>query len=129
LSNALTDGKTSLVYDTLSRWLTNPLGPRSKPWLLLFHRAALAHLEALVKARNTAGVNTFLQQITRTAPTLETERIIHQVIEKALPLGAEDTALAQTLFLLAAAELQVNDFQTILRERPFAQRLRSGWRG
>ena len=39
-ADAINEGKAGIVYEAISKWLANPLGPVGMKWVELAHRAA-----------------------------------------------------------------------------------------
>jgi hypothetical protein len=122
-SDAAADGKAGLVYDTLSRWLANPLGPQGMKWVEVTHRAALANMDALVKARDIPGVNRFLESIQKADPGVEVSRIVPRLVEMALPLTVLDTDLNLTVFLLAVNYLEGDVLRRLISSQKFVSQL------
>lgn len=122
-NDAIRDGKAGLVYDTLSRWLANPLGPVGTAWVELTHRAAIAHVDALIKARDVRAVNRFLESIHLASPGVEVSRVVPRLIEMALPLSLTDEDLNLTLFLLAVNYLDSDVLRRLIASERFTARL------
>jgi hypothetical protein len=112
LDETLAAGQIELVYDTLTRWLGNPMGPQGHNWLQLAHQAILARMDQLGNNGDVAGINAFLIDIQRANPGLEVSRVVPRLIELALPLSLRHQPLAQTIFLLAMNYL---DLDVVLR--------------
>ncbi len=119
---AVRDGKASLVYETLARWLGNPLGPVGMAWVEVTHQAAVAQMDALVKARDVRAVNRFLEAIHRASPGAEMSRVVPKLIELALPLSLADEELNLTVFLLAITSLDNALLRTLLAVERFTAR-------
>lgn len=123
LSDAIAEGKAGLVYETLSRWLANPLGPVGMTWVDLTHRAALAHMQTLVDARDSKAVNQFLEAVHRADAGVEVSRMVARLIEMALPLTVRDADLSLTLFLLAVNYLESDVLRRFLSSQRFTAQL------
>lgn len=112
--DAVRDGKTQLVYETLARWLGHPMGPQGREWIQLAHRAALAYVDQQGKAGDTEAMTAFLRQIPNAEPGVEMERIVPRLVEIALPLSLKQKELAQTTFLLAISHLESDVIMRLL---------------
>ena len=126
LDEALSEGKAQLVYDTLKRWLANPLGPEGVDWIKLSQRAIVARMEELTKAGDTAAMNTFLEEVHKAAPGVEISAIVPRLVELTLPFSGRDVALAQTIFLLAVNYLDVDVVTRLLNSPKFTAQLPKG---
>ncbi len=106
MREALADGKIEIVYQALSGWLANPLGPQGMEWISLTQAAALAHTRDLVEAGDSAGVRAFLRQLHDSAGgQIEMSTVLPDTIALAQPLMERDPELADTLFILGAQYL------------------------
>ncbi len=123
LNDALKDGKAALVYETVARWVANPLGPHSEVWTGLAQHAGLLHLEALVKAGNLEAVRAYLQGVQRATPGADTGKAVPRIIELVLPLTGRDDQLATQIFALSCAHLDTAVLSRLLRTRGFVARL------
>jgi hypothetical protein len=119
---AIPTGKAGIVFDAISRWLATPLGPVGKEWVELAHRAALAHMDGLVTARDLPGISTFLEGIQKANPGIEINKVVPKLIEMALPLSIQNRDLNTTVFLLAVNHTDAD----ILRKLIGAQRFIAG---
>ncbi len=122
-ADALAEGKAGLVFDTLSRWLANPMGPAGAPWVDLTHRAALMQFDALVKAGDAGAMTRFLEQVHEMDPGVQMSRIVPRMIELALPLSVKDKKLAETVFLLAVHYLDIEVLRRLLGGKPLIAQL------
>lgn len=125
--DAIQEGKAGLVYETCSRWLSNPLGPVGMKWVELTHRAALAQADALAKARDVKGLNNFLEHLQRADAGVEISRVVPKVIEVALPLTLLDRDLNLTVFLLAVNYLDSSVLSRIVANQKFTAQLPAGF--
>ncbi|NWG16435.1 MAG: hypothetical protein HXY41_07345 [Chloroflexi bacterium] len=123
LSEAVAEGKARMVYDTLSRWLANPLGPVGTAWVEVTHRAAIARMDELVKARDVKAINEFLETLHHASPGVEISRAVPTLIEQALPLSVMDADLNLTLFLLAVNYLENNVLERLISAQKFTAQL------
>jgi hypothetical protein len=121
--DAIKEGKSLLVYDALSRWMANPLGPTGTHWVDLTHRAILAHMHTLVQKRDLKAINAFLEQIHRANPGLEIGKIIPRVIEMVLPLSVLDRDLNLTVFLIAVNYLESDVLRRLISAQKFTAQL------
>lgn len=121
--DAVRDGRVALVYETLSRWLANPLGPMGMGWVDVTHRAAAAHMETLVKARDVRAVNKFLEEIHHASPGIQVSRVVPRLVELALPLSLTDEDLNLTVFLLAVNYLESEPLRQLIGSEKFTARL------
>lgn len=123
LGDAVAEGKARMVYETLSRWLANPLGPVGTAWVELTHRAAVARMEELVKTRDVKAVNNFLETLHHASPGVEISRAVPKLIELALPLSVLDADLNLTLFLLAVNYLENDVLERLISSQKFTGQL------
>ncbi|MBI5668323.1 MAG: hypothetical protein HZC41_09975 [Chloroflexi bacterium] len=122
-NDAVSEGKAGLVYDTLSRWLANPLGPVGTGWVDVTHRAAIAHMETLVQSRDVRAINRFLEEIHHASPGVQVGGMVPRLIELALPLSLTDEDLNLTVFLLAINYLDSDRLRNLLASERFTARL------
>ena len=123
MTEALDDGYTGLVYQTLTRWLSNPLGPHTYEWAELTHRAVLAHMDQLGGGGRCGSDHQFFCRSRGYGPSVGINRIVPRLIELALPLSLRHQPLAELLFRLSMNYL---DYEVIIRllESPrFVERL------
>lgn len=123
LGRAIGDGKSRLVYDALSKWMANPLGPVGTAWVELTHRAALGHMEALVQKRNLKEINRFLETLHLASPGLEISKIVPRLIEMTLPLSVHDLDLNLTVFLIAVNYLESDVLRRLISAAKFTAKL------
>src|SRR5690606_34406095 len=105
LGQAVDDGKPGMVYDALTRWLANPLGPHGEDWSQLAQRAATRQMEALVQAGDVEGVTAFLEAAHEAHPGIDIAQAVPRLVETALPLAVNHKPLSETTFLLAVNTL------------------------
>ena len=122
-ADAINEGKAGIVYEAISKWLANPLGPVGMKWVELAHRAALAHGDALVKAKDVKGVHTFLEQIQDADPGVEISRVVPKLVEMALPLTVLDRDLNLTVFLLAVNYVDSDVLRRLITSQKFVAQL------
>ncbi len=122
-TDALPDSKAGLIFDTLSRWLANPMGPVGNAWVELTHRAALMHFDTLVKSGDIVGMVAFLERVHEMDPGVQMSRIVPKMIEMALPLSVRDQKLAETVFLLAVHYLDIEVLRKLLGGKTFVAQL------
>jgi hypothetical protein len=123
LEDALEDGKGDIVYETLERWLEDPLGPHTGEWVELTHRAAIAKMELLAKAGDAESANRFLNELHQAGPNMESSRVVPRLFEMALLLSVQNKTLAQTLFLLAVDYLDSDRLNRLLNAKPFISQI------
>ncbi len=123
LSEALQNGKAHLIFETLLRWLSNPLGPSGRIWIDLIHQAALAYVEELLARRDMRAVHAFIDRAIATDESLSIGRIVPSLVEKLVPLIQVDKTLAERLFILAAYHLETERLRRLLTSKIFVQEL------
>jgi hypothetical protein len=121
--DAINEGKAGIVYEAVSKWLANPLGPVGTKWVELAHRAALAHADKLVKSRDVTGMNTFLESVQNADPGVEISRIVPKLVEMALPLTVLDRDLNMTVFLLAINYVDSDVLRRLVSSSKFTAQL------
>ncbi|MCU0513957.1 MAG: hypothetical protein MUE40_15480 [Anaerolineae bacterium] len=114
MHSAVAEGSAALIFETLCRWLENPLSPQGPEWVTLLHTAALGDLETLIAAQDTAGIAAWLDAVNRLEPTMGLERISRRVIEGVVPLAAADSTLSPRLLLFVITHLPAADAQRLL---------------
>lgn len=125
LSNAIEDKQAGAAAHMLLRWLGGGYKLKDpENWSALANRAIMTRVEELAGNQDTNGLNTFIVGLHSIEPSLHTERFIPKVIETALPLAAKDAALAENVFILAAAHLNTSTFRRMLEMKPFTDQLR-----
>ncbi len=124
---AIQEGKAGIVYDALARWMSNPLGPTGLKWVELTHRAALGHMDEMVKARDLKGIHAFIDSIHHAEAGLEISRVVPKLIEMAIPLTILDQDLNITVFLLAVNYLESDVLTRMLRSQKFSTQLPPGF--
>jgi hypothetical protein len=122
-SDAINEGKPEVVYEAISKWLANPLGPVGMKWVELGHRAALAHMDAMVKAKDLKAINNFLENIQKADPGVEISRIVPKLVEMALPATILDRDLNLTVFLLAVNYVESDVLRRIISAKKFTEQL------
>lgn len=120
---AIKEGKSMLVYDALSRWMANPLGPTGTHWVELTHRAVLSHMQTLVQKRDLKRINAFFEQLHRESPGLEIGKLIPRLIEMTLPLSVLDRDLNLTVFLIAVNYLESDVLRRLISAQKFTAQL------
>src|SRR5262249_52856657 len=120
---AINDGKAGIVYEAISKWLANPLGPVGMKWVELAHRAALAHMDTLVKAKDVQGTNRFLESIQKADPGVEISRIVPKLVEMALPMTVLDRDMNLTVFLLAVNYVDSDVLRRLISSQRFTAQL------
>ena len=123
LQEALVDGKIELIYNTLVRWLGNPMGPQGREWIDMAHQAALAYMDQLGKDGDMQAINTFLTDVQSVDPGVEINRVVPRLVEMALPLSLRHQPLAQTIFLLAINYLDVDILLNLLKSPRYVVQL------
>ncbi|MFN8372984.1 MAG: hypothetical protein U0694_08910 [Anaerolineae bacterium] len=119
MANALREGKTQLIYETLFDWLEDPAGPQGMKWVELLHRAALIQLDSLVKSGDSAEVNEVLARAVRSDAAVSMNKILPKMIELSLPLTTRDAALALNVMGLAIQYMDNEGLRQLLAARPF----------
>jgi hypothetical protein len=123
INQALDDGQAWLLYDTLTQWMSNPLGPDGAEWIELTHRAALTRLQELVDADDLDEINELLRSLQEAAPGVDIGRIIPEVVRRAVTVCARDAILAENLFLLALKHLNDDWLLNLLDNEDFRVQL------
>ena len=122
-SAAIEAGKGPLIFQTMVRWMSNPLSPQGPEWISLTHEAALAELDSLVADHDIPSINDYLDDLQSLDASLLIGRIAPRIVGALLPLTAEDEDLAARLLLLSMTYLDPERFKRLLSVRHFAQKL------
>jgi hypothetical protein len=123
MMDALNDGRSDLVFETLINWMSNALGPEGRSWVDLTHRAALLRLKSLIEQRDLEGINQFLVELQGIGPAVAIGEVIPRVMEMTLPFSVQDAAIAENLFLLAVRHLSDKTFRKLMDTRTFQEQL------
>ncbi len=123
LGQAVDEGKPGMVYEMLTRWLANPLGPHSEAWPQLAQRAAIAQMEGIVQQGDTEAATAFLEAAHEAHPGVEIGQGVPRLVELALPLAVNHKPLAETTFLLAVNYLDIEFVQRLLKSKKFVAQL------
>ncbi|MCB9453343.1 MAG: hypothetical protein H6672_18075 [Anaerolineaceae bacterium] len=123
MQEAINEGKTELVYNTLARWLANPLGPQGTRWVDLVHQAAQSRMDNLVADKDVEGVMKFLGMVHEADPGIEVHRMVPRLIEQALPLSMQHRDLSETIFLLGVHYLDADTLRRLISSERFGAQL------
>jgi hypothetical protein len=124
IEEALTAGThTGAIFRALLDWLNIGGGFEGMLWAEQTQRAAKLNADALVKAGDTAGLATFLDEVATAPPTAEVGVVLPHLIEKSLPLAPKDAALAREVITLAAAAYPADKLLRLLTERDLVAQL------
>ena len=122
-ADAINEGKAGIVYEAIAKWLANPMGPVGMKWVELAHRAGLAHMDSLVKAKDVAGTSKFLESIHNADAGVEVSRIVPKLVEMALPMTVLDRDLNLTVFLLAVNYVDSDVLKRLIASQKFVAQL------
>jgi DNA-binding transcriptional ArsR family regulator len=132
LTKTLSDDTADLIYETLLRWMNNPLGPQGTQWVNLTHRATLIYLQGLVNDSYTEDIIDTLKELQDAGPTLRIDELTPKIIKLLLPLSYRDAQIAENLFLLGVRHLQNDPFHQMMSLDRFRSQLNPqierGWR-
>ncbi|MCB9457295.1 MAG: hypothetical protein H6671_15020 [Anaerolineaceae bacterium] len=123
MQEAIRDGKAELIYNTLARWLGNPLGPQGTRWIDLVHQAAQSQMDSLVLHHDIEGVMKFLGTVHEAEPGIEVHRMVPKLIEQALPLSMQHRELSETIFLLGVHYLDADTLRRLISSERFGAQL------
>ncbi len=112
--DAIQNGKATLIFQTLARWLENPLAPQSPEWTDLLNRAALMDLRDIVQAKDTESLKDFIGELQNMQSAHLINRIVPKVIEVSVPLASEDAKLPSQILLLGMTYLDRAAFQKLM---------------
>jgi len=111
---AINKGKGAMIFQTLVRWMANPLAPQGPEWIELMHKAALAELKELAEEQDTNGMIAFLDNVRSIDSSMMMGKIAPEIIETAVPLVERNIALSTRLLLLAMEHLDDEAFRLFL---------------
>lgn len=112
-------GEHDLVYETLVRWLANPMGPQSRAWTGLLGSSGLSVLREIVEDEDTESALEFLQEMQNVGATLPLGEMIPEVVRIISPLSERDAAISQQLFFLAMRFLDDGQLSRLLSTPSF----------
>jgi hypothetical protein len=118
-----TGSNSEAVYDALVNWIGRPDGVTGLFWIELAQRAALEHADALVRARDAAGMGAFIQRAASAPPAAQINVVMHQILERALPMALQAPALARIVFAQAARAFSGERFYRLCTEVDFLRQL------
>lgn len=116
MTDALDDGRSALVYDTLKRWLNDPLGPSGMEWAQLLQRSAQMYHESLLRSGDIEKIHDFLDDLHSLSFTLQMSEIVPRVIQTSLPLMNSNPDIGRKLFRLSAEYLPGEDLLRLLSQ-------------
>jgi hypothetical protein len=122
-NRAMAEGKASFVFQTLAKWLENPLAPQSQDWIDLLNKSALLELRDIVQNRDTESLKLYLNDIQHLQGTTLVDRIVPKVLEVSLSLVSEDAELPSQVMLLGMSFLDKSGFQKLLTSPNLAKYL------
>lgn len=113
-TDAVQNGKASLIFQILAHWLQNPLSPQTPEWVELLQRSALLELRDIVQGRDAESLKYLLSDLQRMESAHTVNRIIPKVIELSIGLASEDAQLPSRILLLGMTYLDRATFQKVL---------------
>ena len=123
MNAAVDDGNAEVVYNALNQWLANPMGPYGDEWTQLIHRAAVGHMETLLKEKDVEAVTAFLESVHEAHPGVEIGQVVPKLVEMTLPTAATNKQLAETVFLLAVNYLDTEVIKHLLQSKKLVTQL------
>jgi len=123
MSSALDEGLAWLIYDTLIKWMDNPLGPQGQQWVNLTHRATLEYLKQMIEDHELDEITTILRELHVVTSAVNIEAIVPQIVKIVLPLAYIDAQIADNLFLLGVKYLAVDPFRQLMNMDKFRSQL------
>ncbi|MEQ8671836.1 MAG: hypothetical protein RLP44_05175 [Aggregatilineales bacterium] len=122
MQEAEAQGEHELVYETLVRWLANPMGPQSRAWTSLLGSSGLSVLKEIVEDDDAEDALDFLQEMQNVGATMPLGEMIPEVVRIIAPLSEKDTAISQNLFLLAVRFLDDAQLSRLMSTPSFMSR-------
>lgn len=123
MNDALKEGKAGVIYDTLLRWMSNPLGPQEPEWVTLVHNAALSYLQTLIDESDFEGIHEFLLGVEEASPAVAMVRIVPKIVEKLMPLALHDSGLAEKLFVVSSLYMETDFLKKLLATASYVAQL------
>jgi hypothetical protein len=93
MDDAVVEGQSWLIYETLVKWMSNPLGPEGVAWVKLTHRAALTYLEELVDDNAADEINEWLQHLQSAGSGVAIGQMSDQIVRRVTPVASQDAIL------------------------------------
>lgn len=122
-ATAITEGDAQLVYETLARWLTDPLGPQGPDWLNLMHQSLLKYLDGLVEEQALEEIGAMLDHLAQFGEALGVARLTPSLIHKLVPILNYEPALAKRLLNLGFTHLDNNQLKHLLETKALAKHI------
>ena len=123
MNTALDDGSAWLIYETLIKWMENPLGPQGHQWVSLTHRATLEYLKQMIEDHELEEITTILRELHFATSAVSIDSIVPQIVKIVLPLGYIDAQIAENLFLLGVKYLPTDPFRQLMNMDKFRAQL------
>lgn len=123
LRDSLSQGHAEGVYELVSNWVSDPLGPDSDGWIDLVRQAAVASMEAIVSDGDTDEVRDFLSDVHHRGPAIHAEQFAGKLVDIAMPLAVLDEVLAKSVFSVAVAYLSSEALASLLSSKGYVKRL------
>lgn len=119
LETAIEKGAGGDVYDLVSKWLADPLGPKGQRWVDMSHKAARTYFQDMVNVGDTAEIMLFMNDVDAAGVSVGASKLMPQLVQMSLPAATKDPKLARRVFVYAARQLPIEDFEKLLTNRAF----------
>lgn len=120
---AIQDGNAQLVYETLVRWLADPLGPQGAEWLGLMHQALLQYLDLLVEEQALDDINAMLDLLAQSGEALGAAQLTPALIQKLMPILDYHPLLGRRLLVLGFKYLDNEQLRWLLGAKALAKQM------
>ncbi len=118
MEGALHEGKAYLIYDTLLKWMSNPLSPQGQEWVNLTNQAALTTLDEILIESQHDDVVDFVERVEHVPQGVTVGQIVPQLISRLLPLVEQNGEIAMPLLRLGMQHLDPKAFNQLMLSAP-----------
>lgn len=123
LQQAFLNGAAGDIFDLLTQWLKNPLGPQGAHWVKLTHESAETYLNDVLDDGEIEEAILFLKDVDRAGVAVMADKVMPRLIEVALPVAVMDKAFANTLFLMATKHHDRDGLRALLTNAQFMEQM------
>ncbi|MEM6529721.1 MAG: hypothetical protein AAF653_15585, partial [Chloroflexota bacterium] len=123
MKSAIMEGAGGDVFDLMTKWLANPMGPRGQRWITLTHDAALTYYQDMVDEKDIDEMLLILEDVDRESVNINGGHLMPQLIRLSMPLAVMDEKLALRSFFYACRHAEVDVIDNLLSDRNLLRQL------
>lgn len=120
LQQALLKGGAGDIFDLMTKWLQNPLGPRGLRWIRFTHECVKIYLNDIMDDGDFEEVILLLQDVDNAGTDIAAEEIMPQLLKDAEQFALMDTNTAQMVFTMGCKYVDVDFLDTQLSKSSYA---------